>query len=240
MQELLGAYALNALEPDEIEALELHLADCPKCRAELRDHRETAAMLAHAGAPAPTGLWERIAASLDDVPEDTDTVFRMPVGLSGARTAEKGRFTGARWRRAAFAAAAAAAAIVAVDTAVIVNNHNASPDVSTLAARAIALPDSKLVKLRSPDGIHSIDAVLAADGRGYVLHGKMAKLEASKTYQLWAIVDGKPISLGVLGREPKAAEFAAHLSPSQLAITIEKAGGVQAPTQLPLMTGLVS
>lgn len=239
MQELLGAYALNALEHDEIEALEHHLADCPKCRAELRDHRETAAMLAHAGAPAPTGLWDRIAASLDDVPEDADTVFRLPVGLSGT-TGGKSRFTGARWRKAAFAAAAAAAAIVAVDTAVIVNNHNSSPDVSTLAARAIALPDSKLVKLRSPDGLQTIDAVLAADGRGYVLHGKLNKLESSKTYQLWAIVDGKPISLGVLGREPKAAEFAAHLSPSQLAITIEKAGGVQAPTQLPLLTGLVS
>lgn len=236
MQELLGAYALNALEGDEIEALELHISDCPKCRAELRDHRETAAMLAHAGAPAPAGLWERIAASLDEAPEDADTVFRMPVGLSG--TPRKAA-TNARWRKGVAAVAAVAAAIGVlgvVDRSMV----RRDPSVETIASIAFADPDSKLVKLRSADGEQTIDAVLTEDGRGYVLHGKLNKLESSKTYQLWAIVSGQPpISLGLLGRNPKAAEFAAHLSPSQLAISIEKAGGAQAPS-LPVLSGVVS
>lgn len=238
MQELLGAYALNALETDEVASLELHLADCPKCRAELRNHRETAAMLAHAGAPAPAGLWERITAALDETPDDADTVFRMPVGLSGSPRQPSKR--NARWRQAV-AVAAAAAAVVGVLGIVDRNLVRRDPSVATIASIAFADPDSKLVTLRSPDGQQTIDVVLTDDGRGYVLHGKLNVLDTSKTYQLWAIVSGQPpISLGVLGRNPKAAEFAAHLSPSQLAITIEQAGGAQAPTQLPVLSGVVS
>src|SRR5690606_35755181 len=51
--ELLGAYALDAVEPDEREAVERHLADCPRCRSEVAEHREVAAYLAHAGTDAP-------------------------------------------------------------------------------------------------------------------------------------------------------------------------------------------
>jgi len=65
LQELLGAYALDAVDPDEAAAVEEHVASCPRCRAELAEHRETAAMLASVGAPAPEGVWDRIAAELD-------------------------------------------------------------------------------------------------------------------------------------------------------------------------------
>ncbi|HVE95111.1 MAG TPA: hypothetical protein VNB24_09335 [Acidimicrobiales bacterium] len=56
--ELTGAYALDALEDDEFEIMELHLRDCPRCRAEVESFRETAALLAHGGVAAPSGLWE--------------------------------------------------------------------------------------------------------------------------------------------------------------------------------------
>src|SRR5206468_3199328 len=46
VQELLGAYALDALDADEADAVELHLRDCPRCRAEVADYRETAALAA--------------------------------------------------------------------------------------------------------------------------------------------------------------------------------------------------
>src|SRR5688572_29566740 len=63
--DLLGAYALDAVEPDEASEIELHLRDCPRCRAEVAEHRETAAFLAHAGADAPADLWDRIAGTID-------------------------------------------------------------------------------------------------------------------------------------------------------------------------------
>ena len=63
---LLGAYALDAVEGDERAAVEEHLLSCARCRAEVAEHREVAALLAHGGADAPDGLWDRIAGNLDD------------------------------------------------------------------------------------------------------------------------------------------------------------------------------
>lgn len=62
--DLLGAYALDAVDADEREQIELHLATCPRCRAEVAEHREVASFLSHAGAPAPDGVWDRIAEEL--------------------------------------------------------------------------------------------------------------------------------------------------------------------------------
>ena len=57
--ELLGAYALDAVGPDEVVMIETHLEVCPRCRAEVAAHREVAAVLAYGGATAPDGLWAR-------------------------------------------------------------------------------------------------------------------------------------------------------------------------------------
>ncbi len=61
IQELLGAYALDAVDPDEAELIERHLEACPRCRAEVEGHREVATMLGNTGGDAPDGLWDRIA-----------------------------------------------------------------------------------------------------------------------------------------------------------------------------------
>lgn len=63
-EELLGACALDALEPDEAALVEAHLADCPRCAGEVARHHEVAALLANTGADAPAELWDRIAERL--------------------------------------------------------------------------------------------------------------------------------------------------------------------------------
>ncbi len=45
IEELLGAYALNAVEPRESVLIEAHVARCPECKAELEQHLEVAALL---------------------------------------------------------------------------------------------------------------------------------------------------------------------------------------------------
>ncbi len=47
--ELLGAYALDALEPAEMELVEAHLQECPRCAAEVAQHHEVAGLLANSG-----------------------------------------------------------------------------------------------------------------------------------------------------------------------------------------------
>ena len=45
IEEMLGVYALDALDADERQEIDDHLASCPRCRAELAAHREVAALL---------------------------------------------------------------------------------------------------------------------------------------------------------------------------------------------------
>ena len=68
IEELLGAYALHATEPEEDREIEAHLADCPRCRAEVQAHLEVAAMLGSSASEVPAGLWEKIAASVGEIP----------------------------------------------------------------------------------------------------------------------------------------------------------------------------
>lgn len=64
IQELLGAYALDALEPDEAAEVEAHLSDCPRCAAEVDAHPDVAGLLGNGGEEAPAALWDRIAEQL--------------------------------------------------------------------------------------------------------------------------------------------------------------------------------
>jgi hypothetical protein len=68
LAELLGAYALDAVDHDEVEAIEAHLEVCPRCRAELVGHREVAGLLGFAGQEAPAGVWDRIVTSMQEPP----------------------------------------------------------------------------------------------------------------------------------------------------------------------------
>jgi anti-sigma-K factor RskA len=54
LHDLTAAYALDALDPEEVEAYERHLSQCEECRARLAELTEGAAALAFgAVAPAP-------------------------------------------------------------------------------------------------------------------------------------------------------------------------------------------
>ena len=50
---LSGAYAVDALDDDERQQFEQHLAACPECRAEVGSFSETAALIAETQAETP-------------------------------------------------------------------------------------------------------------------------------------------------------------------------------------------
>ncbi|HEY0397098.1 MAG TPA: zf-HC2 domain-containing protein, partial [Acidimicrobiia bacterium] len=83
IQELLGAFALDAVDDEERDVIEAHLAGCPRCRAEVEGHRETAALLAHSGARAPEAVWDRIAEALDEAPPAMDLARIAPPARPG-------------------------------------------------------------------------------------------------------------------------------------------------------------
>ena len=61
LDELLGAYALDAVDDADRRRVEDYLEVNPRAAAEVQAHREVATMLAFTGMDAPDDLWGRIA-----------------------------------------------------------------------------------------------------------------------------------------------------------------------------------
>ncbi|MGW6391040.1 anti-sigma factor [Streptomyces sp. NPDC055103] len=95
---LTGAYALDALDPEERAAVRLHLAGCPSCAREVEEFSETVARLGLAVAVPPpaslrAGVMERIATVRQEPPPTpraarTSETARNP---ETARTSEAAR-----------------------------------------------------------------------------------------------------------------------------------------------------
>jgi hypothetical protein len=236
VEELLGAYALDAVPEEERRLVETHLAVCDSCRAEVEGHRAVAALLASAGAPAPQGLWDRIARALGPV---------TPLGLEAAperrRTGRRGLLVGVA------ASVAAILAIAALGVKVIEQDRVLDRLVATSQERGLAEaanaalvdPRATRVTLASEDRRVFVEAVLLPNGSGYIVQDNLPPVPVNRTYQLWALDEGDPISLGVLGSDPNVAAFSAQPGVSQLAITEERAGGVASPRNKPLVLGQV-
>jgi anti-sigma factor RsiW len=227
LESLLGAYALDAVDPAEAEIIERHLADCPRCRAEVAAHRDTAALLANVGSDAPARVWDAIAANLETAPP--------PLRL-GRLDDRRTRF--ARVRSAGFAALAAAAAVVVVGLSLRLEHLNRqvaalraplqSQGITQAALAAATSPAAHHVVLRADNSPDQADVVVLPSGQSYLVHSDLPSLSPAQTYQLWGIVNGhSKISLALLGDHPSVAAF--RLDPaavSLLAITAEPAPGV--------------
>jgi anti-sigma-K factor RskA len=57
----------------------------------------------------------------------------------------------------------------------------------------------------------------------------LALPEASKQYQLWALVDGKPVDMGVFDLNDKVQKMKSIVTAQAFAITLEKKGGSPTP-----------
>lgn len=66
VSELLGAFVLHAVEPDESEMVVSHLEECHRCRVELDQLQEVAAAIGNVTAPPSAALWDRIAQHLGE------------------------------------------------------------------------------------------------------------------------------------------------------------------------------
>lgn len=225
VEDLLGAYALDALEPDERDAVELHLRDCPRCRAEVTDFRETAALLAYGGAEAPPGVWEKIQASLEEAPPRLELARVVPIDR---------RLT---WRKVLLANAAAVVLVAAI-AGVALRNREGSPEPSSQFAAAAVHPDARTVHLAAAGGTGSADIVIL-DGQAYLVRDSLPPLREDETYQLWGQLGETKVSLGVLGSSPEQLVVAAAADYEAMAITAEKKPGVVSSSNPAVVAGLV-
>ncbi len=226
IQELLGAFALDALEPREADAVDLHLLDCPRCRAEVADYREAAALLAFPGATAPPVVWERIQASLEEPPPQLQLARVVPLPESRLRT----------WGVRVLAAAAVILSVLALGVAL--TSRRGATGVDLAITRAAVHPDAKHVHLVSAEASRRAEVVLL-NGQGYLAEHSLPPLEDDRSYQLWGLQGDTKVSLGVLGPKPSRMQFAAVADYDSLAITVEDRSGAPQPTGAAVASGWV-
>jgi anti-sigma factor RsiW len=247
VEDLLAAYALDAVDDDERDAVEHYLADHPDAAAEVQAFRHAAAMLAYTGGPVPEGVWDALAPSLEARRAREQRAEGVVPLMS--RRAQPEPMPGSPPRRGThrvrWLAAAAVAAVLAVGATVGIvvaqSGGGGSSGRQTLAEAARAArdkPGARQVTLTDPAGRPLAEAVLLRDGTGY-LTSNLPALGAGRTYQLWALADPKPVSLGVMGRDPHVVGFKVKGPASALAVTNEVAGGVMQPTSEPAATGKI-
>jgi anti-sigma-K factor RskA len=245
LEGLLGSYALDAVDGPEAEAVELHLLECPRCRAEVAEHREVAALLGNVGTPAPEQLWDRIAASLEEAPP--------PLGVGAVSELRPPPRRTVRRRLAAGVVAVVAAAAVVIGLLAFqvhrldnrVNSlAQAAPEhgLSQAATAAVLDPQARRVDLRGAQGNQSVQGVVLPNGTGYLVNVVLRPLSSGQTYQLWAVTGARQVSLGVLGADPQQAAFSLG-SPngaSTLVVTVEPFGGVTSTTSPAVVSGSLS
>jgi anti-sigma-K factor RskA len=111
----------------------------------------------------------------------------------------------------------------------------------TAVAAALDTSGHRVVNLESADHRRLAQFVLVPNGQGYLVTSTLPRLPSTATYQLWGVVGGRSISLGLLGTSPDQATFTwaeAH-KPTVLAITVEPAGGSVRPSAHMVATGTV-
>jgi hypothetical protein len=237
LQELLGAYALDAVDDDELVAVEDHLRECGVCRAEVAEHREMAAALAQVGGPAPDGLWDRISDSLETAPPPMAAVIPMH-----GRSPRSGL---PRSVTAAFAVAAAVIALLGVSLVRVDHRTRqlqqavGQASLRGAAGEAALQQGARVVHLSSLASQETAKVVLLPDGRGYFFGDGLPKLDANHTYQLWGVAGTTVVSLGVLGNDPQLRAFTADAPIEKLALTDELSPGVVASTRQPVVAGSI-
>jgi anti-sigma-K factor RskA len=228
VHELTAAYALDALGTEERAAFEAHLGSCAECREELAALGETAAALAWAvkSPEPPAALRGRILAG---AAAERENVIPLPARRP--------------WLVRTTAAAAAVAACTAVGLGVWAStlSHSLDSERSARAAEARAVqivmdPASTKVALHGGDGMLAVDQT----GRAVLVVHRLAPAPADKIYEAWVIPPGSnPIRAAVFkGGGSMTMVPLDEMVPagSMVATTVERAGGVDAPTDSPVLT----
>jgi anti-sigma-K factor RskA len=230
---LAGAYALDALPPDEQRFFERHLEECEACRAEVAELRETAAALGSAAwEPPPAALKAQLMAQVD--------VTRQLPPVPAPRDERT-----MRERYAPMLAAAAAVLAIAVlglgALTAHLNNRvqNLETQIAELGDDAEILPvltahDVQIAVLELAEGAGSARFVYsAALDRGLLVADGLAPLGPDEVYEIWTFHDGTPVPAGLFDADDDGRVMA-HVDGSVngaefVAVTIEPRGGMPEP-----------
>ena len=177
---LSGAYAVDALDDQERELFEQHLADCSACRAEIASLREAASLLPEtSSAEPPPALRDRVLAEIGKVRPLPPLPAQEPVVRDIQSARSRRRFP------VRLAAAAAVLAVLGVGTAVTQpwESDTTQKDL-TAAELVLQAADAEQVSLKVGDAEATIFRSVS-QGRAVIVTSNMPPAPDGKLYELW-------------------------------------------------------
>lgn len=216
LHDLVAPYALDALDEDEREQFERHLAECEQCRTQLAELQGAAAALAYAESrDPPPELRQRIL----DAARENGKVIELPRR---------------RWLFPATVATAAAAAVAAIAVGVWATSLSRDLDRERSAKESYArvfqlIGDGKITPLADAEG----GLLVAPDGEAALVVCGLQPAPEGKTYEAWVIAGETPRPAGLFrgGRGCPPVLLERSVPPgSTVAVTLERAGGAPRPT----------
>lgn len=235
-QGFAAAYALDALDGDELRAFSAHLPGCPICPAEVAALRATVAQLPFAldDAAPSVALRERFLGAVAAEAQAAPRQEREP-----ARPAPAPLFARRQWARAY---AAAAIVLLTLSLGLLGWNVNLQRQVRDArlerdAARA-TLQTWQLASTTSQPASGRV-LYLPEHQQAILIVNGLPPLQPGQVYQVWLIQNGQPQGAGVLQVASGETAMRADLTRYQtVAITIEPGpSGSPAPTSQPILVG---
>jgi len=216
VHELTAGYALDALDPAERATFEEHLSSCERCRAELQGFWEVSGALAHAagGPTPPASLRSRI---LEQARSERSNV--VPLGRR-------------RFLVPAVSSVAAVAAVAAIGLGIWATSLSRDLDGAKSELAVLEHPDARTYKTASGEA----ELVVTPSGDAALVVRRLAPAPEGKDYEIWVFENGVPKRAGLF-EHPGVALLTRPVAPGQtVAVTLERNGGVNAPTGAPLFT----
>jgi anti-sigma-K factor RskA len=199
-EELAAGYVLDALEPDEEQALLDHLSNCADCRRVVDEHAFVAAQLGQLAEDSDITppSWSAIRSGIVTDPS------APVVSLEDRR----------RHRRPPLLLGAAAAAVLLAGAGVVgwqlASGDSGEPSQSKTLAACAASPSCHVVRLQSDNTVAAY--ALAEKGTVTMLPTHMAAPAAGHVYALWQLPrDGRPTLVTVLRTVDNGVSSAAPL-----------------------------
>jgi anti-sigma-K factor RskA len=226
LEELIAVDALGGLDDADHRELVAEMAghgpDCPDCAGLIAEYGEVAALL---------------ASSLDPVPLSAGAEDRLREAARAA--AEEPAPEAVRSRRPAWLALVAAAAIVAVVAGAIGYVLAPRPSSNQQAfAEFVADPATRVVPLEGAPGQRLAVAVHPGDTAAWVVGTNLPDPTGDQVYELWFRESGtqqmQPAGTFVPDHGAVLSTATVGQDVDLLAVTVEPAGGSDAPTSDPI------
>lgn len=236
-RENLAAYALGALDADEIRALESHLETCQECQAELADYQSLT-----------TGLLEAVPPKVPPPELRRKLIAQLPSNQNQTRTSSLRADIFSRFSLGQVAATVIVLVLLGLNIFSSVQIRDLQRQQTLLAERLsneqtaiamLAYPSTQALTV-NPD-VQNLAGSMLVDREkriAVLVLWNLPPLEAGQTYQAWLIdADGNRVSGGLFTQDDENRYTTTTIwSPDPIGeyegfgVTVEPEGGSEGPT----------